>query len=369
MPSLDNISYQDDIINYAFISKDKNEGPIDITLKANDTKKEIEKNFKIDKIINLETGEELSKIIISNLLKNSKDMKEEEEIKLSKEYQVLSKNTSLFGEILKDGLNSDGELIKVELNTKQNQQFDFLNSKNNIFNMRCNGLIMQKSLPMERLACVPKSKPMERLACVPKSKNFNLKKSKNLNLNMLNNRNLNMPNNRNLNMSKNLNSVNYNCVESNRVERKRKEETEGRREEKEMERNIKMINSLHEEKMDCLSLSREMFEKNKNIKKLDNFNELIIKQDIIEGFWDENEYTNEVKEKVQEEFNKIQNFVNSQNDILQKKKVIYTFIVLYYILNHMKEKIDELKLIINKAKKFLNSVKYSYDDLLQKSGI
>ena len=91
MPYLDNISYQDDIINYAFISKDRKEGPIDIILKANDSKNDINKDFKVEKIVNLEPGEELSKIIISNLLKISKDIKEEEEIKLSKEYQFLSK--------------------------------------------------------------------------------------------------------------------------------------------------------------------------------------------------------------------------------------------------------------------------------------
>jgi hypothetical protein len=88
MPYLDNISYQDHIINYAFISKDRKEVPIDIILKANDSKNDINKDFKV---VNLEPGEELSKIIISNLLKISKDIKEEEEIKLSKEYQVLSK--------------------------------------------------------------------------------------------------------------------------------------------------------------------------------------------------------------------------------------------------------------------------------------
>ena len=88
MPFLDNISYQDDIINYAFISNEKKDGPIDINFKANDTKNNINKDFKVDKIINLEPGDQLSKIIISNLLKISKDINEEEEIKLSKEYKV-----------------------------------------------------------------------------------------------------------------------------------------------------------------------------------------------------------------------------------------------------------------------------------------
>ncbi len=39
MPYLDNISYQNDIINYDFISKVWKEGPIDIIIKANDSKK------------------------------------------------------------------------------------------------------------------------------------------------------------------------------------------------------------------------------------------------------------------------------------------------------------------------------------------
>ena len=35
----------------------------------------------------------------------------------------------------------------------------------------------------------------------------------------------------------------------------------------------------------------------------------------------------------------------------------------------MKDKFDELRLIINKGKKYLNSIGYSYDSIIQKTGI
>ena len=35
----------------------------------------------------------------------------------------------------------------------------------------------------------------------------------------------------------------------------------------------------------------------------------------------------------------------------------------------MKDKLDELRLIINKGKKYLNSINYNYDSIIQKIGI
>jgi hypothetical protein len=78
-------------------------------------------------------------------------------------------------------------------------------------------------------------------------------------------------------------------------------------------------------------------------------------QDIIEGFWDENEITLQIIDKINDKFNRIE--------------VIFTTIVLYYFLNYMKDKFDELRLIINKGKKYLNSLGYPYDYIIQKTGI
>jgi len=155
----------------------KKEGSIDINFKSNDTKNNINKDFKVNKIINLEPGDQLSKIIISNLLKISKDINEEEEIKLSKEYQVLSKNTSLYGEIIKDEINKQGKLIKVNLNQnnkrtqiiKQRPQTPtniFLNLNrrhykcfNSSSNEKKMTLVMKKAMPMNM--CLKQQKKRE----------------------------------------------------------------------------------------------------------------------------------------------------------------------------------------------------------------
>ena len=120
-PPLCNFFYQDDVINYSLLINGKNENnEFDIEIKSNDTKKDINENLKINKIIKLPDGEILSRIIIGNYLKLKKDLVEEEEIKIAKEYQVLSKNTSLFGEIIGEG--GQNELIKVELG-KNDQKY------------------------------------------------------------------------------------------------------------------------------------------------------------------------------------------------------------------------------------------------------
>ena len=338
MPSLDEISYQDDIINYAFISTDKNEGPIDINLKANDTIKDVEKNFNVDKIISLEVGDQLSKIIISNLLKNKKDMKIEDEIKLSKEYQVLSKNTSLFGELLKEGLNTEGELIKVELNQ---------NNKHYLKNINA----IPVNMYMMRDKAMPKMKRMSLGSLMPMTKGINaMPKKKGMKA---------MP------MKKGMNAMPM----------KNKMNAMPMRMEEKMEKNIMQMEMPME--MDIMPMEME---KNKDLnpqimsKKMEKndtnyLSSLLMGQDIIEGFWDENNFTNDVVKTVQEQYNKIESYINSQNDIKEKKKAIYTTIVLYYLLNNMKEKVDELRLIINKGKKYLNSINYPYDDILQKVGL
>jgi hypothetical protein len=58
-------------------------------------------DFDNNNMIILDDGNTLSKIIVGNYLKNNY-IDEKEEIKLSKKYNVLSKNTSLFAEIKRE---------------------------------------------------------------------------------------------------------------------------------------------------------------------------------------------------------------------------------------------------------------------------
>ena len=352
MPSLDEISYQDDIINYAFISTDKNEGPIDINLKANDTIKDVEKNFNVDKIISLEVGDQLSKIIISNLLKNKKDMKIEDEIKLSKEYQVLSKNTSLFGELLKEGLNTEGELIKVELNQNNKHYLKNINAIHAFGNINLNsGASNYRMRDMKKMKmAMPKMKMMSLESAMPMTKGINaMPKKKAMNAMPMKYKMNAMP------MKKGMNAM------PKRMEEKMENIMQM---EMPMEMDIMPMEMEKNKDLNPQIMSKKMEKNDTNY-----LSSLLMGQDIIEGFWDENNFTNDVVKTVQEQYNKIESYINSQNDIKEKKKAIYTTIVLYYLLNNMKEKVDELRLIINKGKKYLNSINYPYDDILQKVGL
>ena len=311
-PPLCNFFYQDDVINYSLLINGKNENnEFDIEIKSNDTKKDINENLKINKIIKLPNGEILSRIIIGNYLKLKKDLVEEEEIKIAKEYQVLSKNTSLFGEIIGEG--GQNELIKVELGKNDQRNRHFYQNKNFMMmnNMMVGGpsirsfgmksMMMAAEAPMKKMRMSKGSKALNKIDSLADSMNAKVFLSSNNNLDNFNNFRIS-----------------------------------------------------------------ENKEKNENKNQFNDLQKIIMSQDIIEGYWEENENTKNIESKFKEIFNKISNFIESNENIKNKSKVKYTFIILYYLINDEKEKLNENKLIINKGKKYLISNNTSYDEIFSK---
>ena len=311
-PPLCNFFYQDDVINYSLLINGKNENnEFDIEIKSNDTKKDIKENLKINKIIKLPDGEILSRIIIGNYLKLKKDLVEEEEIKIAKEYQVLSKNTSLFGEIIGEG--GQNELIKVELGKNDQRNRYFYQNKNFMMmnNMMVGGpsirsfgmksMMMAASAPMKKKKMSKGSKALNKIDSLADSMNAKVFLSSNNNLDNFNNFRIS-----------------------------------------------------------------ENKEKNENKNQFNDLQKIIMSQDIIEGYWEENKNTKNIESKFKEIFNKISNFIESNENIKNKSKVKYTFIILYYLINDEKEKLNENKLIINKGKKYLISNNTSYDEIFSK---
>ena len=123
-----NYAYQDEIINYSFILDDKqNKSYIDSQKNKYKFKMEFiknlenfEKNFEFKNLLNLPDGDNLSKIIIDKYFKNNLDLDEKKEIKLAKEYEVLSKNTSLYAEISNEE-SQKKQLIQIKVLSKQNK--------------------------------------------------------------------------------------------------------------------------------------------------------------------------------------------------------------------------------------------------------
>ena len=92
---------------------------------------------------------------------------------------------------------------------------------------------------------------------------------------------------------------------------------------------------------------------------------LIMSQDIIEGSWNVNEDTKKLINIItHEKFNLIDNKVKGLKKGDQETKIIYTILVIYYLMTKHSEKLNDYKLVINKAKKFLMSKGINYDDFI-----
>ena len=120
-------SYQDEIITFSFILDDNNKIDIDKInedIKLEITGKKSEEPFveivnlkKGENIMKIIDGDELSKIIVGQGLKYNKEFinDKEKEIAFSQKYQVLSKNTALYAEIKKFNDFQQKKLIVVDL--------------------------------------------------------------------------------------------------------------------------------------------------------------------------------------------------------------------------------------------------------------
>ena len=121
-----NFCYQNEIINYYFIKKGKFDNEtIEINFKANELNNKIEKKiiFTKEHIFTDADGDIISKIIIGNILKNN-NIEVNTEINLSKKYQILSPNTSLFAEI-ENEKQIKGELIKYNIENYSSNENSF----------------------------------------------------------------------------------------------------------------------------------------------------------------------------------------------------------------------------------------------------
>ena len=115
-------SYNDEIINFSFILDEKNkiffDDNINIEITAKDPINLIKQKIYFkqnENVFKISDGDEMAKMIVGNALKNNLEFIENEkrEIELSTKYQILSKNTAIFTEILN---NKNG---KIEQNDKK----------------------------------------------------------------------------------------------------------------------------------------------------------------------------------------------------------------------------------------------------------
>ena len=363
-----NFIYPDEILNYCFIIKGK-EQENNIQINLENSKKKENYIFSKDKIIKEEDGEILGQIIIGNILKNQEKMEEEIEVKLSKEYQILSKKTSLFAVAENDEKNKVGELKQIT-KKKKLSPLEIFQQKNNMMmnNNNMNNRVDYDMVPMENNILFEKSSnPFKYSNMESERRNrYDLIGSAPRKLCKMaapsyssSNRRMNMA----MDMEDNDDEDNnVNCM----AERKESplgdcfmaapddDEEEDRDEE---QNKLNLFNSHAKENKEMKK--EEIKEKKMEEKKVEFSNkELILTQDIFDGFWNLNEQTKLLIEKEKDIYDKIENILKEKK--IEKEEVKMTLLVLYYLNTNDSINKVEYMLIIKKGTTYLeeNGIKF-----------
>ena len=297
---INNFTYQNEIMNYSFILPDNKElSNLKIKITGKDPINTIESDVNLENAIKVENGEEMSKMIVGKALKNNDELTKDEkkEIEFAKKYQILSKNTALFAEILNDE-NQQSKLIKVNLNEYQKSNFSNYRLPNPP--MMAIGSMMANQRAPRRMLMNFATKSINCSLAAPKKKD----------------------------------GVCYE-MSFKRAERPRKDN------------------------YNPPPPPPPPFQQQNIIK--DDITRIIMSQDIIEGFWEENEDTKKIINIITiDKFNHIKNNVILLKKGANEMKIIYTILVIYYLNTKYTARLNEFRLVLNKANKFLinNGIKY-----------
>ena len=357
MPKM-NFIYPDEILNYYFILKGKNDENIKINCESSKNKDNL--SFSNEKIMKEEDGEIIGQIIIGNILKNSDGKLDENiEIKLSKNYQVLSKKTSLFAVAEGDESNKIGELKQVK--KKEKPKFNFYNSllnnnnNNNYFNnINMNNnyeehshQLFNKGLDYGMEKEMKMSMPKERSAfnrriktCAAPSMKIMKKceKSKKLELNC----------------KKAAPKFDNDEEDIFKEEVKHKKKCKSKKIEKDMFEDDEEFDHPNNLYMKCCidNIKEDKKKIEKKVEKVEFSNkDLILTQDIVDGYWALNPQTNLLIEKMKLIYEKIEKILKNKN--LDKEEIKVTLLVLYYLDTDTSINKVEYSLIMKKGVAFL----------------
>jgi hypothetical protein len=320
------------IINIGYIiedNKENNKINIDIEYLKDGNKKE---NYEINPEI-IKDGNELSKLIIYNYLTKDISIKEKEELAIK--YQILTEYTSLYAEIeLSDNISD--ELKTKIFGDKNNYNVNEKRFRENIEVMK---LMCRNDIIFD---CI------ESKACCLKAESYEMKTSNRQNI---------------------LTSIFKCCKKKRNYEYK--EDIKDIQKEQTNNNIIKDINSFDNDmnsediksdiRINIKELNNDNIKNNKLEK--DELMKIINLQDFIDGFWEYNENTKYIKEKYEKEYEILKNDkILNNND-----KIIITILIIYYIEKEYPELLNELSLVIKKAKIFINKeTKSSFEEIIKK---
>ena len=316
---INNFTYQNEVMNYSFILPGKKElKDLKIKIVGKDPINLIESNVTFDNLIELENGEEMSKMIVGKALNNNEEFKKDEnkEITFAKKYQILSKNTSLFAEIINNESQQD-KLIKVELKEIQEKKeypsYSYSSGLHSLY-------ILSDDMDCDRCYCCCKASPI----------GFKAKKSSPLGSNFFGNLK---------NKIKGFFSSSSDEEDDNDI----------------------IINKSSNKNSSSNNFKSNDSNNNNEV----NYTDLIMSQDVIEGSWNENNETKKLINKITSEvFDKIKNKIISLKKGENENKIIYTILVIYFLKTKCTQNLNEYRLVINKANKFLAKNGINYDDIV-----
>ena len=323
-----NIFRNNEIFNLYYIKNDKNIiDKIELNVKYKEMdNKDIEKNIEIiaEKI---ENGEDLTKLIINNYITHS-DLSEEEKLKLALKYQIFTKETSLFAEV--ELSNKISEKMKLEiLGDKENNIFKKVRQKKEpLISRKCN-FFLSGIMPYTREKKDNKDE-------------FMIKKKNSL----YNNYNDSI-------------TINKNDKINNKISSKK------------IDGNLAYNGGFKKESKNKSCCVTKFNEENIIMKKnesngTDSIMKMINTQDFIEGSWEENEYTKKIIEKYKKEYELLKGLKNkNMND-----KIALTILIIYYINKEHSNLLNDLIMIMKKAKLFIHkNTNDNYENLIKEVGL
>ena len=381
-----NFIYPDEILNYYFILKGKEHDKIQINFE--NTKKNENYLFTKEKIIQEIEGDIVGQIIIGNKLKNEDNMEEETIVKLSKEYQILSKKTSLFAVAENEENNKIGELKQITKKKKEGI-FEEINIQNNMVNNMSNfNNLFNKESSVSYMKASPN------IGFSGMNNNYmSFGANRNYQRNMMMSANYDMAYSaapkmkammREKSDSDNSDSDNNEKQEYKSSYRAKKEQAKYMEEKDDddllagnadMEEgdddddygygyrvgNSPIGSGYKEVKMEEKEVKKS--EKKTEEKKVEFSNkELVLTQDIFDGCWNLNPQTKLLIEKEKDAFNKIEALMKEKN--IDKEEVKMTLLVLYYLNTNSSINKVEYMLIIKKGISYLNENGIKFDEIL-----
>jgi hypothetical protein len=377
-------------------------------------REELSENFELDPI-ELPEGDELSKLIIyDHILKNDK-LSEEDKIKLALKYQLLIKGTSLFGEIeltekntseikktnlellsenmehlekKKENLEKKASELtneaKEKLKNEDREEAKNIMKKKKMIIKEIKDLEEQQKMMEENIDMVKSSFYTINTAVEESQGNIKIEDFESMkkefeemreiffeyeneneieeDLDELENEMNNEKNSEKCEFQKKENeNINKNEEEKNSPKKEEKEDspkTEQKEDSPKTEENED--SPKKEEKEEYPKKEEELIKLDLNNK--EDVMKIINSQNFVEGYWDINRKTMNIKNKYETEFNKLKELkILNNNDI-----IAMTIIVIYFLYNNYKEIIDELIMIIKKGKLYIqNKTGDSYDNIIK----